>query len=150
MTFCRARPTMACLLSSLLATTALAAEPTPSHEHRAACVAALTTQAEPLAARLKNGDRSVEAELLKLTQSGFAIIGIAYQDGLRKPEADQLLETAKKAQKSMPAPALSQLQASCQLEGARVLADANALERFLVTSAAERRVKRIADGPKKR
>ena len=150
MTFCYARPAMACLLSSLMATTALAAEPNPSHEHRAACVAALTAQAEPLAARLKAGDRSVEAELLKLTQSGFALIGTAYQDGLRKPQADQLLDAAKQAQKSMPAPALSQLQASCRLEGAQVLADANALERFLVNSAAERRVKRIADAPQKR
>lgn len=150
MTFCRARQTMACLLTSLMATTALAADPTPSHEHRAACVAALTTQAEPLAARLKSGDRSVEAELLKLTESGFAIIGVAYQAGLRKPEADQLLESAKKAQKSMPAPALSQLQASCRIEGSQVLADANALERFLVTSAAERRVKRIAEKYKPR
>lgn len=150
MTFCHARPTMACLLSSVMATTALAAEPNPSHEHRAACVAALTTQAEPLAARLKAGDHSVEAELLKLTQSGFALIGIAYQDGLRKPEADRLLDAAKQAQKSMPAPALSQLQASCRLEGNQVLADANGLERFLVNSAAERRVKRISDGPKKR
>ncbi|MBC7699141.1 hypothetical protein [Aquabacterium sp.] len=141
---------MACLLSSIMATTALAAEPNPSHEHRAACVAALTTQAEPLAARLKTGDRSVEAELLKLTQSGFALIGIAYQDGLRKPEADQLLDAAKQAQKSMSAPALSQLQASCRLEGAQVLTDANALERFLVNSAAQRRVKRIADALKKR
>lgn len=151
MTFRRARPAMACLLSSIMATTALAAEPKPAHEHRAACVAALTTQAEPLAARLKRGDRSVEAELLKLTQSGFALIGIAYQDGLRKPEADQLLDAAKQAQKSMPAPALSQLQASCRVEGAQVLADANTLERFLVTSAAERRVKRIAakkEGPR--
>ncbi len=150
MTFSRARLTMACLLSSVMTTAPLAAHSSPSHEHRAACVAALTTQAEPLAARLKTGDRSVEAELLKLTQSGFAIIGIAYQQGLRKPEADQLLEAAKQAQKSMPEAALSQLQTSCRAEGVQVLADANPLERFLVNSAAERRVKRIAEGPKKR
>lgn len=150
MTFCRARPTMVCLLTSIMATAPLAAEPSTSHEHRAACVAALTTQAEPLAARLKSGDHSVEADLLKLTESGFALIGIAYQEGLRKPEADQLLDIAKKAQKSMPAPELSRLQASCRIEGAQVLTDATALERFLVNNAAERRLKRIAEGPKKR
>ena len=149
MRLCQANQLLACLLTSA-AVVAVSAEPFPNHEHRAACVAALTTQAEPLAARLKSGDRSVEAELLKLTESGFAIIGVAYQDGLRKPEADQLLDSAKKAQKSMPAPALSQLQASCRIEGGQVLADANALERFLVTSAAERRVKRIAEKYKPR
>lgn len=123
---------------------------TTVHEHRAACVAALTSKAEPLAAQLKGGDRSVEAELLGLTEKGFAIIGAAYKDGLRKPEADQLLETAKKAQKTMPAAELSRLQASCQVEGAKVLTDVSGLERYLVTSAAERRVARILDKSKKR
>lgn len=149
MRHCRASQLLACLWAGV-ATAAWPADPNPSHEQRAACVAALTTQAEPLAARLKAGDHSVEPELLKLTQSGFAIIGTAYQDGLRKPEADQLLDAAKKAQKSMPATQLQQLQARCRTEGAQVLADANSLERFLVTGAAERRVKRIAEAGRKR
>lgn len=139
----------ACLLA-LVASTASLAEQATDHAHRAACVAALTTQAEPLAARLKGGDHSVEAELLALTTSGFALIGIAYQEGLRKPEADRLLDAAKRAQKSMSTQDLSRLQASCRVEGAQVLTDASSLERFLVNNAAERRVKRIADGPRKR
>jgi hypothetical protein len=155
MTLCCPWPrSSAWLALALLATTAAQAD-TPSsptepsiHEHRAACVAALTTKAEPLAARLKTGDATVETELLGLTESGFALIGAAYRDGLRKPEADQLLDAAKKAQKALPAPELGKMQASCQTEGSQVLADSNALERFLVTSAARRRVSRIAEAHK--
>jgi hypothetical protein len=136
--------------SGALASTGHGADLTEVHQHRAACVAALTTKAEPLAEQLKGGDRSVQAELLGLTEKGFAIIGAAYKDGLRKTEADQLLEAAKKAQKSMPAAELSRLQSSCQVEGAKVLTDVNGLERYLVTSAAERRVARILDKGRKR
>jgi len=114
-------------------------------ERRAACVAALTTLAEPLAARLKQGDHGGEAELLGLTESGFALIGAAYRDGLRKPEADKLLAAAKKAQKNMPAPELAKLQSACKAEGGKVLAEASMLEHFLVTSAARKRVNRIAE-----
>lgn len=123
---------------------------TAVHERRAACVAALTTKAEPLMAQLKAGDRSVEPELLGLTEKGFALIGVAYKDGLRKTEADQMLEAAKKAQKSMPAADMSRLQTSCQAEGAQALSDVSGIERYLLTSAAERRVARILDKSKKR
>lgn len=147
---CQARPWLMCLLTSGAMATAWSAENAPAHEHNASCVSALTTRAEPLAARLKAGDQTVEAELLKLTESGFAIIGTSYQDGLRKPEADQLLNKAKKAQQSLPRAELNKLQDSCLLEGTQVMADANALERFLVSTAARRRVNRIAESGKKR
>ncbi|RZL04360.1 MAG: hypothetical protein EOP36_00595 [Rubrivivax sp.] len=142
--------TAALLGTTLWASAANSADLASVHEHRAACVAALTTKAEPLAAQLKSGDRSVEAELLGLTEKGFAIIGAAYKDGLRKTEADQLLASAKKAQKSMPAAELDRLQSSCQVEGAKVLTDVSGMERYLLTSAAERRVARILDKGKKR
>jgi hypothetical protein len=150
---CRAKPAASWLLAILSLTMAHATEPAASpeqalNEHRAACVAALTAQAEPLAKRLKAGDDSAQSELLRLTESGFALIGAAYRDGLRKPEADQLLDAAKKAQKALPAAELGKLQVACQAEGVKVLADSNMLERFLVTSAASRRVNRIAESGK--
>jgi hypothetical protein len=138
------------LCLGMLAGIAHSADMSALNEHRAACVAALTTKAEPLVTQLKGGDRSVEPELLSLTQKGFAIIGAAYKDGLRKPEADQLLDAAKKAQKSMPSAELVRLQSTCQVEGAKVLTDVSGLERYLLTSAAERRVARIVDKSKKR
>lgn len=143
----------ALVLASILGMTAARADDNTDVDdpalqaRRAACVAALTTLAEPLAARLKKGDHGGEAELLGLTENGFALIGAAYRDGLRKPEADKLLEAAKKAQKNLPAPELAKLQSTCKAEGAKVLADAGMLERFLVTSAARKRVDRIARKP---
>lgn len=141
--------------TALLAMTALTAgmahgaDLSAIHQRRAACVSALTTKAEPLMAQLKAGDRSVEPELLRLTEKGFALIGVAYKDGLRKPEADQLLEAAKKAQKSLSATELSRLQSNCQQEGSQALSDVSGIERYLLTSAAERRVARILDKDKK-
>lgn len=155
MTPCRSRLSSAlCLLSlAFVAAHARAADPEPSmraaNERRAACVAALTTKAEPLVARLKAGDGSVKPELLGLTESGFALIGVAYQDGLRKPEADQMLAAAKQAQKTMPADELSALQATCRAAGSKVLSQASMFERFLVTSAAQRRVNRIIESAHK-
>ncbi|RZI86137.1 MAG: hypothetical protein EOP38_02330 [Rubrivivax sp.] len=157
MTLSRFTPSRRWLLTGLLAaatTASYAAAPdataadqtdTTAHQHRAACVAALTSKAEPLVARMKGGDHRIEAELLGLTESGFALIGAAYRDGRRKPEADQLLDAAKKAQKAMPSAELAKLQSNCQSEGRQVLAEANMLERYLVTSAAKKRISRIAE-----
>lgn len=135
---------------SALVSVANAADLAAVHERRAACVAALTTKAEPLVAQLKAGDRSVEPELKSLTEKGFALIGVAYKDGLRKPEADQMLEAAKRAQKSLPAAELNRLPSCWQLDCSQALSDVSGIERYLLTSAAERRVARILDKSKKR
>ena len=110
--------------------------------HAAACVAALKGQEATLAATLKSG-AAVESELLRVVRSGFAIIGRQYLAGLRESEARQLLESAEQDFMALPPDARKLRQARCLVEGERIYAEASALERGFISSAAQRRVKRM-------
>ena len=115
------------------------------HEHSAACVAALKTKAAALTELYRGGDDGVKDDLLRYTEAGYAFIGTAYEDGLRKAEADRLLTAAEENQKSMPSAQLETLTAACLAEGSKLLSDANAAERAIVKAAARSRVRRIRD-----
>jgi hypothetical protein len=117
------------------------AEPTP--QHSAACVAALEVEALAMADQMKAGHPEIEPELVRLVQQGFAFIGIAYKQGLRKEEADRLLKQAEADTQTLPPPELSARQQTCRAEGARLLENANAFERAFVRLAAQRRVDRL-------
>jgi hypothetical protein len=115
----------------------------PTSQHAAACVAALQPVAEVLAHEYRSGKVEVESELLTRVQQGFAFIGVAYKQGLRKEEADQLLKEAEKAQEQLSAEELAARQSACSSEGAQLLANANPLERAFVVGAARRRVDKL-------
>jgi hypothetical protein len=132
------RPVAALLLS--LGGVALAG-PSPAG-HAAACVAALKGQEVSLAATLKSGAR-VEPELLRVVRSGFAIIGRQYLAGLREAEARQLLESAEQEFMALPPDARKLRQDRCLVEGERIYAEASALERGFITTAAKRRIQRM-------
>ena len=117
---------------------AQAAEPTP--QHSADCVAALEIQAKAMAEEMQHGKPELEPELVRRLQEGFAFIGTAYKQGLRKEEADRLLKSAEEAVKSLPPAELAERQQACRAEGAQLLAHANVLERAFVAHAAQRRV----------
>jgi hypothetical protein len=110
--------------------------------HAAACVAALRAKETRLAATLKAGE-PVEPELLKVVRSGIAIIGTQYLAGLRESEARQLLDAAEKDFQALPPPAASAQQAECLQEGQALFKNASPIERSLITSAAQRRIKRL-------
>ena len=93
----------------MAAPAAPAADDTPFYRRAASCVAVLERDAVDMAGRYKAGDRSVKPGLVKLTEQGFAFIGRAYLRGLRKAEADKLIDEAKATQKTMAAEALVQL-----------------------------------------
>lgn len=114
----------------------------------ASCVAVLERDATEMAGRYRAGDRSVKPGLIRLTEQGFTFIGKAYLRGLRKPEADGLIDEAKAAQKAMPADALGQLSAGCRAEGAKLYADANGFEQMVVSNRAKARVDKLL-APKK-
>ena len=114
-------------------------------DRTAACVAALKPKAATLAERYRAGDDTVRNELTGLTEAGFALIGVAYEAGLRKEDADRRLELAEEAQKAMPGAKLDELATACHAEGAAVLARANAVERAVVRHAARGRISRIRD-----
>jgi hypothetical protein len=128
-------------LAALLTLPAWAGGPTP--EHTATCVAALEVQAAAMADEYRNGRTDIEPELVRRVQEGFAFIGTAYLNGLREEEATRLLKAAEKAQETLPPDELAARQAACRAEGARLLENANVLERAFVMKAAQRRVDKL-------
>ena len=96
-----------------------------------------------LSDRYRSGDDTVKPDLTSLTEAGYAFIGLAYEDGLRKADADRLLAAAEEAQKTLPAATLETLIAGCHSQGQALLSRANAAERAIVKAAARSRVGRI-------
>jgi hypothetical protein len=110
--------------------------------HAAACVAALKAHETSLAATLKAGSPA-EPELLDVVRSGIAIIGNQYLAGLREAEARQLLQVAEKDFEALPRPVAEARQLECLQEGQAIYKHASSFERSLITSAAQRRIKRM-------
>jgi hypothetical protein len=110
--------------------------------HAAACVAALKAHESSLAVTLKAG-APVESELLKVVRSGIAIIGTQYLAGLRESEARQLLQAADKDFQALPPSTAEARQAQCLQEGHALYKGASPFERSLITTAAQRRIKRM-------
>lgn len=95
-----------------------------------------------MADALKAG-AAIEADLLKVVRSGIAIIGTQYLAGLREAEARQLLQEAERDFQSLPPQAAEERQAECLVEGDALYTRASPLERSLITSAAQRRIRRL-------
>jgi hypothetical protein len=131
------------LSAALLAGLAFAAPAVSSTAHSADCVAALKARAEPLAERLKRGDATAEAPLRPVVTASFAFIGAVYKQGVRSPQADELLRNAEKAQAQLPPAELAKLQDACQVEGERLLKEASYVERLFVDRAARSRIEKL-------
>jgi hypothetical protein len=127
-------------LASLCGAAARANPETASHA--AACVAALKARESALTQALKPG-AAVEPELLQVVRGGIAIIGTQYLSGLRESEARRLLEAAERDFEALPAAAAETRLAQCRQEGDGLFKRASPLERSLITTAAQRRIKRL-------
>jgi hypothetical protein len=127
---------------ALLCVSAAALAGPATAPHAAACVAALKAQEAALADSVKSG-QAVEPDLLKVVRSGIAIIGTQYLAGLREGEARELLKAAEQDFQALPPAAAEARQAECLSEGEVIYAHASSLERSLITSAAQRRIRRL-------
>ncbi|MDQ2733901.1 MAG: hypothetical protein M3Y55_02670 [Pseudomonadota bacterium] len=126
---------------TMLAGTAACANPEAA-SYAAACVAALKARESRMTQALKPG-APVEPELLQVVRGGIAIIGNQYLSGLRESEARHLLDAAERDFQALPTAAAETRQAQCLQEGDRLYKRASALERSLITTAAQRRIKRL-------
>jgi hypothetical protein len=129
------------LAGLLVACGVVQAAPTPTHA--ATCVAALKTRAEPLVQRVRRGDAAAEAQLLPIVTATFAFVGTVYKQGVRGPQADELLRQAEQAQAKVPPAELTRTQDACHAEAQQMLAQASFFERQFVAHAAKSRVDRL-------
>lgn len=126
------------------AITATSASASERETYTALCVAALDLSTRQLAAQVKSGQDAVRPLLLARLKSGAAFIGAAYVSGERdEARTRELLETALEAQKALSESEMATRQATCEVEGARLLAEANALERTVVSRVAAKRLNRL-------
>jgi hypothetical protein len=126
---------LACLSSAAHAGPATAS-------HAAACVAALKAQEADLAESVKAGEPR-ESVLLKVVRSGIAIIGTQYLAGLREGEARELFKAAENDFHALSPDEAQARQSACLQEGEALYAKASPLEQSLITTAAQRRVRRL-------
>jgi hypothetical protein len=110
--------------------------------HAAACVAALKAQEADLAVSVKAGEPH-ERVLLKVVRSGIAIIGTQYLAGLREGEARELLKAAEQDFQALAPEEAQARQSMCLQEGESLYSKASPLEQSLITTAAQRRVRRL-------
>jgi len=110
--------------------------------HAAACVAALKAQEGELADSVKAGEPR-EPVLLKVVRSGIAIIGTQYLAGLREGEARELLKVAEQDFQALSPDEARARQVACLQEGEALYSKASPLEQSLITTAAQRRVRRL-------
>jgi hypothetical protein len=132
-----------CLSCLVLGLFAGAAHADPKPARAAYCVAALKTRAEPLAARVRQGETAAEAQLMPIVTASLAFIGSAYRQGLRSPQADEMMQAAEKAQSQLPPAELGKVQDACQSEAQQLLSKANVIERQLVHRAARSRIAKL-------
>ena len=129
----------AALLACALAAPALAAP--PGAQHAAACVAALKAREAVMGEALRSG--TPQPDLLDVVRSGIAIIGRQYLAGLGESEARALLGAAETEFDALPAAQAALRQRDCLREGHAFYEQASSLEKSLITSAAQRRIKRL-------
>ena len=111
------------------------------------CSAVLKHDVLQLKRRAEAGEPGLRAQMERLAEFSFSYVGTAYKRGLRKPQADELLDQAEAQQRSLGLAALRTLSADCQAEGDRLLNSANVLERALVRNRAKARVDQLLAKP---
>lgn len=137
---------------ALAATSAAAAAPAPVAASgpawaRAQCVAALETQTEGLAQRVKAGETALTETLRLRLRAGAAFIGQAWLEGERDEQRSKaLLQQARLAQQGLPAEELAARQERCALQGEKLLSESNMFSRAAVSRLAERRMKKLLGG----
>ena len=137
----------AALLFSLRAQAEPASVPSAREWHAAQCVAALEVDTERLAAEVKSGRAESRSVLMSRLESGIAFIGDAYLHGTNdEAKARALADNALQAQKGLNADELEARQAACAVEGEKIMAAGNGLERAIVRHVAKRRMTKLLDG----
>lgn len=112
----------------------------PAWKRTSACVAVMKREIVILADKHRAGDRNAQAEMVRQAEWSFALIGTAYKQGLRKAQADKLLEEAEAVLKAQSPDEQKALLQACQVEGQKTYKEANFVERALVSNRAKARI----------
>lgn len=81
--------------------------------------------------------------ILKDTEHGFVLIGVAYKKGLRNPEADEVLKAAEVRWSHLSPAQQSTRLTRCTQQAEQLMTEISGLERFLVRNRAQARVDKL-------
>lgn len=124
-----------------------AAEPSPRDLHVAQCVAALDSNTQDLADKVRAGQQASRRMLEDRLVAGAAFIGDSYLHGKRdEQQARELANREMEAQKNLPAAELSARQDACASEGAKLFAAGNKLQQAVVQRLAKKRMDKLLAG----
>ena len=115
--------------------------PPPFFTEAADCTAAF--QARVVARLTQPRSAARDTAILRDTEQGFIFIGVAYKEGLRNPEADQMLKAAEKRWTKLGKAERETRLATCTTKAQNLMDDVSMLERYLVKNRAEARVERL-------
>lgn len=140
-------PLLVACCTALLAHAATAQDkprpPPPFFTEAADCTAAF--QARVIARMAQPRSQSRDKAILRDTEMGFVFIGVAYKDGLRSPEAEQMLKAAEKRWAMLNQAEQDRRLAACTTRARQLMDDVSFVERYIVKNRAESRVDRLLE-----
>lgn len=120
------------------------AEPLPPFYLEAAdCTAAF--EARVIERKAQPPSEARNKAILQDTEHGFVFIGVAYKQGLRNPQADELLKAAEKRWHALSKAEQALRLNACSSKAAQLMDDVSMLERFIVRNRASARVDRLLE-----
>jgi len=114
------------------------------YQRAAQCAAVLKADVQRRTARPADA-QAQRALLVRETEAAFTYVGESYRRGLRKAEADAMLDTATREQAGWRDEQRQTLLQACVAEARQILDAANAIERLLVRRSAKHRVDQLLE-----
>lgn len=113
----------------------------PTHQEASDCAAAF--EARILQRRTEPRTDTRNQAILRDAELGFTFVAAAYKQGLRNPEADQMLKASEKRWAALPEVERRKRLAQCSTWSQQLFDDFNGFERYLVQNRAQARVDRL-------
>lgn len=123
------------------------AEPSSFFVEAAECSAAYKAEVTARLAQPKTDSR--DKAILADTENSFVFIGVAYKQGLRKAEADELLAQAEQRWAKLPKAEQTKRLASCTERAGKLMDEVSFVERYAVQNRAKARVEQQFEKEKK-
>ena len=117
--------------------------PPPFFIEAADCTAAFQARVVARMAQPKSSAR--DKAILRDTEMGFIFIGVAYKEGLRSPEAEQMLKAAEKRWAALSKADQDKRLTACASRSQQLMDDVSFVERYIVKNRAEARVDRLLE-----
>lgn len=117
--------------------------PPPFFTEAAECTAAF--QARVLTRLTQPRSEARNKAIQRDTEMGFIFIGVAYKEGLRNPEADQMLKAAEKRWALLSKAEQEARLNACTGRANQLMDDVSGIERFFVRNRAKARVERLLE-----